>query len=374
MEHSRSNGDTHFNICLILLMGHFTGGFAYSNGPAGHPPEPKLGRRTHEHRTLFSQRSEEGSVKTEISLFSSNYVSVTAPHPRMKKYLLKGLSSHGFYRRQDIPTDRRRSAEEVTSGTEICDCGYHAVEYAAGSPDYWTKCVSHFPSRTKRRPSGITCNIIIYSHSMRAHIPFPNGMSGSRLARSLPTKANRVQYPAGSPNFRKWESCRRFFSGISHFPAPSFRCRSIFTSITVIGSQDLASKESFAYVEFVAVNKCYAGLHWHSRLVRLRSGAWEVLGSNPILSTLECVDVDAISPAKDTVLRNGSLGGKVTRCRRSRHYGTDSSKTSGEGFRNFTITLDLLIERNQLLRVASQAVRVSCAPLRPLPLITTTVW
>ncbi|KAJ8867710.1 hypothetical protein PR048_031513 [Dryococelus australis] len=29
-----------------------------------------------------------------------------------------------------------------------------------------------------------------------------------RLARSPPTKANRVQSPAGSPDFRKWESCR----------------------------------------------------------------------------------------------------------------------------------------------------------------------
>ncbi|KAJ8894009.1 hypothetical protein PR048_006617, partial [Dryococelus australis] len=35
-----------------------------------------------------------------------------------------------------------------------------------------------------------------------------------RLARSPPTKANRVQSPAGSPGFRKWESCRRVFSRI----------------------------------------------------------------------------------------------------------------------------------------------------------------
>ncbi|KAJ8872517.1 hypothetical protein PR048_026123 [Dryococelus australis] len=30
-----------------------------------------------------------------------------------------------------------------------------------------------------------------------------------RVARSPPTKANRVQSPAGSPDFRKWESCRK---------------------------------------------------------------------------------------------------------------------------------------------------------------------
>ncbi|KAJ8877237.1 hypothetical protein PR048_021691 [Dryococelus australis] len=33
-------------------------------------------------------------------------------------------------------------------------------------------------------------------------------MVAERLARSPPTKANRAQSPAGSPDFRKWESCR----------------------------------------------------------------------------------------------------------------------------------------------------------------------
>ncbi|KAJ8868537.1 hypothetical protein PR048_030065 [Dryococelus australis] len=48
-----------------------------------------------------------------------------------------------------------------------------------------------------------------------------------QLARSPPTKANRVQSPAGSPDFRKRESCRTmpliggfFFSGISRFHHP----------------------------------------------------------------------------------------------------------------------------------------------------------
>ncbi|KAJ8871391.1 hypothetical protein PR048_027708 [Dryococelus australis] len=35
---------------------------------------------------------------------------------------------------------------------------------------------------------------------------------------------------------------RRVFSGISRFPAPSFRRRTIFTSIILIGSQDIAAK------------------------------------------------------------------------------------------------------------------------------------
>ncbi|KAJ8882846.1 hypothetical protein PR048_014660 [Dryococelus australis] len=71
-----------------------------------------------------------------------------------------------------------------------------------------------------------------------------------RLARSPPTKANRVQSPAGSPDFRKWESCRtmplvgRFSRGSPVSPTPSFRCCSIFTSITLIGFHNLATKNA----------------------------------------------------------------------------------------------------------------------------------
>ncbi|KAJ8888113.1 hypothetical protein PR048_007600 [Dryococelus australis] len=69
-----------------------------------------------------------------------------------------------------------------------------------------------------------------------------------RLARSPPVKANRVQSPTDSPDFRKWESCRtmslvsRFSRGSPVSPAHSSRRCSIFTSITLIGSQHLAVK------------------------------------------------------------------------------------------------------------------------------------
>ncbi|KAJ8893233.1 hypothetical protein PR048_005821 [Dryococelus australis] len=62
------------------------------------------------------------------------------------------------------------------------------------------------------------------------------------------SRSNRVQSPAGSPDFRKWESCRTmalvsgFSRGFSVSPAPSFRHCSLFTSLTLIGSQDLAVK------------------------------------------------------------------------------------------------------------------------------------
>ncbi|KAJ8869228.1 hypothetical protein PR048_030800 [Dryococelus australis] len=69
-----------------------------------------------------------------------------------------------------------------------------------------------------------------------------------RLACPPSTKVSRVQSPAGSPDFRKWESCRTmplvdgFSRGSPASPAPSILRRSIFTSITLISSQDLAAK------------------------------------------------------------------------------------------------------------------------------------
>ncbi|KAJ8884913.1 hypothetical protein PR048_011109 [Dryococelus australis] len=71
-----------------------------------------------------------------------------------------------------------------------------------------------------------------------------------QLARSSPTKANRAQFPAGSLDFRKWELRQtmplvsKFSQGSPVSPAPSLRRYSIFTSITLIGSQDLAVKSS----------------------------------------------------------------------------------------------------------------------------------
>ncbi|KAJ8878613.1 hypothetical protein PR048_019194, partial [Dryococelus australis] len=77
-----------------------------------------------------------------------------------------------------------------------------------------------------------------------------SGYCGIFLASTyLSTKANRVQSPAGSLlDFRRWESCRTmpmvggFSRGSPVSSALSFRCYSIFTSITLIGSQDLDVK------------------------------------------------------------------------------------------------------------------------------------
>ncbi|KAJ8867490.1 hypothetical protein PR048_031292 [Dryococelus australis] len=71
-----------------------------------------------------------------------------------------------------------------------------------------------------------------------SHVKIRRAAVAELLARSPPTKANRVQSPAGSvPDIRKWESCRTMplvggiFSGTSRFPALSFRRFSILTSL-----------------------------------------------------------------------------------------------------------------------------------------------
>ncbi|KAJ8871556.1 hypothetical protein PR048_027880 [Dryococelus australis] len=64
-----------------------------------------------------------------------------------------------------------------------------------------------------------------------------------RLACSPPTKANRVQSPAGSlPGFRMWESCRWLAGFLGDFPFPpalSYRRCSILTSINLAGYLEL---------------------------------------------------------------------------------------------------------------------------------------
>ncbi|KAJ8869237.1 hypothetical protein PR048_030809 [Dryococelus australis] len=103
-----------------------------------------------------------------------------------------------------------------------------------------------------------TTGIIRHDSHTRKSGSDPAGVGGGtvakRLACSPPTKANRVQTPAGPPDIRKWESCRTMplvggFSRASPVsPASSFRRRSIFTSITLIGSQDLADKIDVKHV------------------------------------------------------------------------------------------------------------------------------
>ncbi|KAJ8890259.1 hypothetical protein PR048_009767 [Dryococelus australis] len=73
------------------------------------------------------------------------------------------------------------------------------------------------------------CHNMLQKFKVCNEVVEPGAAVAERLARPPPTKANRAQYPAGSPNFRKWESCRMMplvsassrISSVSH--APSFR-------------------------------------------------------------------------------------------------------------------------------------------------------
>ncbi|KAJ8866781.1 hypothetical protein PR048_032642 [Dryococelus australis] len=118
----------------------------------------------------------------------------------------------------------------------------------------------------KSKENRLKCAFQAEKKAKKTHPPAVGAAVAERLARSPPTKANRARSPAVSPDFRKWESCWTmplvggFSRGSTVSPAPSFRRRTIFPSITLIGSQDLAVKSrpnifthSAAHLHFVCI-------------------------------------------------------------------------------------------------------------------------
>ncbi|KAJ8879998.1 hypothetical protein PR048_020620 [Dryococelus australis] len=102
----------------------------------------------------------------------------------------------------------------------------------------YSKCPPLVAMRVRQR---LCCSAHCHVHSRKCvFIPLLYTHTGvamaERLARSPPTKANRVQTPAGSPHFRKWESCWTMLlvGGFSR-GSPASRC-SAFTSVILIGS------------------------------------------------------------------------------------------------------------------------------------------
>ncbi|KAJ8891561.1 hypothetical protein PR048_004089 [Dryococelus australis] len=136
-----------------------------------------------------------------------------------------------------------------------------------------------YPMRDDLAPLSRECNTLA------------NCLQATSLSHSGQGLANWVQSPAKSADFRKWESCRndavvrRVFSGISRFPNRSLQCRSVFTSIALIGSQDLAHRETEfqsprpplpvldsqqhdSVTEQVSTQKCSSpGACWYSRSI-----------------------------------------------------------------------------------------------------------
>ncbi|KAJ8874240.1 hypothetical protein PR048_025083 [Dryococelus australis] len=106
--------------------------------------------------------------------------------------------------------------------------------------------VSTFATNVRRNVPAPYLHAYLNGHSVW-HAP-SEVERGVLATQNWPTKAIRVQSPAGSPDSRMWESCRTmplvggYSRGSPVSPALSFRCRSRLTSITLIGSQDLAVK------------------------------------------------------------------------------------------------------------------------------------
>ncbi|KAJ8885965.1 hypothetical protein PR048_012171 [Dryococelus australis] len=122
-----------------------------------------------------------------------------------------------------------------------------------------SKCIVHVTLTRRVRPPSVRHNSgggngrYPRKPADQRHRPtrFPHAKIRERPGRGLNPwwEASRLTaQPPRSPGFSQVvivpddAVSRRVFSGISRFPAPSFRCRSLFTSITLIGSQDLAVK------------------------------------------------------------------------------------------------------------------------------------
>ncbi|KAJ8865876.1 hypothetical protein PR048_033399 [Dryococelus australis] len=103
------------------------------------------------------------------------------------------------------------------------------------------ECTPKKKKRTPRYParSISLLNIYLIARGVAATVP-------ERLARSPPTAANRAQSPAGSPDFRKWESCWAMplvggsSQGSPVSPRPFIPAPLHIHFITLIDSQDLA--------------------------------------------------------------------------------------------------------------------------------------
>ncbi|KAJ8876917.1 hypothetical protein PR048_021366 [Dryococelus australis] len=106
---------------------------------------------------------------------------------------------------------------------------------------------NEFPGEKFGSGAESQCNSISMLGSSRARWPGArdDAVVAERLACSPPTKGNRVQSPAGSPDLRMWETMPLvggFFLGSPVSPGISLRRCSILTSISLIASQHLAVK------------------------------------------------------------------------------------------------------------------------------------
>ncbi|KAJ8875989.1 hypothetical protein PR048_023897 [Dryococelus australis] len=134
----------------------------------------------------------------------------------------------------------------------ICDCKYSRVSSCAQYCEQFERGYDWQLTSITCRRRALRRRRMFAKHSCAPHMVIVFGRErgaavAERLACSPPTKANRVQSPAGSlPDFRMWKSCQTtqlvsgFSRGSSVSRVLSSECCSILTSMTLIGSQDLA--------------------------------------------------------------------------------------------------------------------------------------
>ncbi|KAJ8897243.1 hypothetical protein PR048_002589 [Dryococelus australis] len=124
-----------------------------------------------------------------------------------------------------------------------CMFGNSSVsQYVAGMAVHWYYDRTSDPDIISRVHQLYPDKLLFYTEACDVDGPV------SMLLRCIVSTRNVISPILGGPDFRKWESCRTmslvrgFRRGFPVFPTPSFRCRFIFTSITLIGSKGIDVK------------------------------------------------------------------------------------------------------------------------------------
>ncbi|KAJ8890887.1 hypothetical protein PR048_010396 [Dryococelus australis] len=212
-----------------------------ANLSTGHALRIAVGRRVWGHETISPAIRQGGAPKRD-----SMNVESARPQRRSIPFFVHGKCS------SVMDVGRSHDCVGETSNNDTMPIGEQKHGSDKGDPATRLTChiaVKRKAGRTACTYGTFSCDHIIL---LMENLQEDGATVAKRLARSPPIKANRALSPPGSPDFCKWELCRAmpmvggFFSGIAHFPAPSLRRRSIFTSTTLMGSQDLTRQNAEA--------------------------------------------------------------------------------------------------------------------------------
>ncbi|KAJ8875399.1 hypothetical protein PR048_023294 [Dryococelus australis] len=132
----------------------------------------------------------------------------------------------------------------------------------------------------------------------RRDLPLKIAADFSRERGSIPGQMTRFSHVGIVPDDAV---CRRVFSGISRFPAPSLRRCSVLTSITLIGSQDLAVKSSPNLSKHFVLRLLARNGSYKLRALTAHHGAVSALFETIALSgTRKCIPPSNLSSARNS--------------------------------------------------------------------------